>query len=228
MTGIYTVPSPCLRTNASLRGPLAIRASERKLSWRSSRNEKGALSSTNLIPPQSRASFFRPPRGSKKPSNPESRAPFIGKSGPHSAVLAASGDVYRLLGPPTYPGKMAIFPSPAVPKRNPSDPKKRPKMALFSDLRRKVRGEWGGSAHSPDPTAQSAPEADAARATPGPVRGGRRGGPGRPGGGGGAWWGVGGAGIGGLPWQCSAALVVFGRFDSRAARAQKRGCPAGA
>ena len=34
---------------------------------------------------------------------------------------------------------------------------KGPKMALFWTLRRKVQGEWGGSAHSPDPTAQSAP-----------------------------------------------------------------------
>ncbi len=31
------------------------------------------------------------------------------------------------------------------------------KMPIFGPLRRKVQGEWGGSAHSPDPTAQSAP-----------------------------------------------------------------------
>ena len=31
------------------------------------------------------------------------------------------------------------------------------KFALFGPLRRKSPGEWGGSAHSPDPTAQSAP-----------------------------------------------------------------------
>ena len=34
--------------------------------------------------------------------------------------------------------------------------KKGQKMPIFGPLRRKVQGEWGGSAHSPDPTAQSA------------------------------------------------------------------------
>ena len=58
-------------------------------------------------------------------------------------------------------------------------------MPFFRTCERKVQGEWGGSAHSPDPTAQSAPEADAAQATPGAVR------PGVPGGSGGAGWGVG-------------------------------------
>ena len=47
------------------------------------------------------------------------------------------------------------------PKRAPfalsSEPEKGQKMALFGPLWRKVQGEWGGSAHSPDPTAQSAP-----------------------------------------------------------------------
>ena len=43
------------------------------------------------------------------------------------------------------------------------------KFALFGPLRRKSPGEWGGSAHSPDPTAQSAPRSavrDPARVGP--------------------------------------------------------------
>ena len=56
----------------------------------------------------------------------------------------------------------------------------RPKKAFFWTLRRKVQGEWGGSAHSPDPTAQSAPQPPGAGATrPRPWQGGvggRRGG----------------------------------------------------
>ena len=39
-------------------------------------------------------------------------------------------------------------------------------MAIFDPLRRKVQGEWGGSAHSPDPTAQSVPCARGRRACP--------------------------------------------------------------
>ena len=30
-------------------------------------------------------------------------------------------------------------------------------MPILAPEKRKVQGEWGGSAHSPDPTAQSAP-----------------------------------------------------------------------
>lgn len=36
-----------------------------------------------------------------------------------------------------------------------SGPEKGQKMAFFWTLRRKVQGEWGGSAHSPDPTAHA-------------------------------------------------------------------------
>ena len=46
--------------------------------------------------------------------------------------------------------------APALPIKDPRGPKKGQKMAIFGPLRRKVQGEWGGSAHSPDPTAQSA------------------------------------------------------------------------
>lgn len=70
-------------------------------------------------------------------------------------------------------------------------PKKGQKLPFFGPLRRKVQGEWGGSAHSPDPTAQSA---RARRERPGRGRG--RGG-GRGGGSGGverAWCCVGGWG----------------------------------
>ena len=57
-----------------------------------------------------------------------------------------------------------------------SGPENRPKKAFFWTLRRKVQGEWGGSAHSPDPTAQSAQAAESARpATVAAVRRGSRG-----------------------------------------------------
>ena len=57
------------------------------------------------------------------------------------------------------------------------------KCTFFGALRRKVQGEWGGSAHSPDPTAQSATQSrrraslgPAALARRGPCRGGAGGG----------------------------------------------------
>lgn len=58
-------------------------------------------------------------------------------------------------------------------------PENSPKMGFFGPLRRKVQGEWGGSAHSPDPTAQSAsapqPPATSTAALVARRRGGRRG-----------------------------------------------------
>ena len=61
-------------------------------------------------------------------------------------------------GYPPVPG------APALPIKDPRGPKKGQKMAIFGPLRRKVQGEWGGSAHSPDPTAQSVAAASPATA----------------------------------------------------------------
>ena len=69
-------------------------------------------------------------------------------------------------------GPLAGRPPPphARPKQDSRGSKKGQKMAIFDPLRRKVQGEWGGSAHSPDPTAQSAPRPRAPR----PSRAGHR------------------------------------------------------
>ena len=50
---------------------------------------------------------------------------------PRSPVLAGSGDVNRLLGPPTSARKMAIFRSPADPKRSLLRLQKSPKNRVF-------------------------------------------------------------------------------------------------
>ena len=69
--------------------------------------------------------------------------------------------------------------APALPIKDPRGPKKGQKMAIFGPLRRKVQGEWGGSAHSPDPTAQSVSWLKScAPPVTGPGRAGRRAGPG--------------------------------------------------
>ena len=81
-------------------------------------------------------------------------------------------------------------------------PRAGPKSAIFAPLRRRVQGGWGGSAHSPDPTAQSVQRADAAtppvrHRAPGVVRG-RQGGGGH--GGLRGWgWRLGGAAAQGRP-----------------------------
>ena len=57
------------------------------------------------------------------------------------------------------------FPLPAIPCGH-GDPRGKSAQfwAIFLPLRRKVQGEWGGSAHSPDPTAQSVAAASPATA----------------------------------------------------------------
>ena len=74
-------------------------------------------------------------------------------------------------------------------------PKKGQKLPFFGPLRRKVQGEWGGSAHSPDPTAQSVRPEYAERRLPAHARppgsGGAGGGLGGDWSGHGAVWGVG-------------------------------------
>ena len=85
----------------------------------------------------------RPLRGRVGPPEP----PAVG--GPRGPAGAPS------IGPPEP--KTRLFGVFWPPPGDPRGPKKRPKMAIFCPLRRKDQGEWGGSAHSPDPTAQSAP-----------------------------------------------------------------------
>ena len=96
-------------------------------------------------------------------------------------------------------------------------PKKGQKLPFFGPLRRKVQGEWGGSAHSPDPTAQSAPPP--ARRSTRPARPRRRG----RGGGGARGGGCGGGLLGGVG-DC----VSCGGFDRvLAGRAQEWDVPQG-
>ena len=66
------------------------------------------------------------------PGNPQGRILAWGLGMPRSPVLAGSGDVDRLLGPPTSPRKMAIFRGPADPKRSLLGPRKIPKNRVFS------------------------------------------------------------------------------------------------
>ena len=79
-------------------------------------------------------------------------------------------------------------------------PKKGQKLPFFGPLRRKVQGEWGGSAHSPDPTAQSVLRRRRGAARPrAPVRP-SVGGPGGSGG-----------GSGGVLWQLRPPSRRWGR-----------------
>ena len=91
-----------------------------------------------------------------------------------------------------------------------SGPENRPKKAFFWTLRRKVQGEWGGSAHSPDPTAQSARARPAAAATHAAARARGAGGAGEGGGGSLGWTRVGlrhgGVGQGHVPGGSGAPL----------------------
>ena len=83
--------------------------------------------------------------------------------------------------------------------RCPRAPEKRQKMAFFGTLRRKVQGEWGGSAHSPDPTAQSVDPCASRFARPH-----------RPPGASGGAGGVGGGGVGGPPGWVGAGFAPLG------------------
>ena len=69
---------------------------------------------------------------------------------------------------------LRVFGLPGAPKRSSVAPRgaseKGQKVPFFRPLRRKVQGEWGGSAHSPDPTAQSARSAETRRAIRRPHR----------------------------------------------------------
>ena len=93
-------------------------------------------------------------------------------------------------------------------------------MAIFDPLRRKVQGEWGGSAHSPDPTAQSVDRArrKTRRHDP-PAQPAIVGGGGAGGGEVGVWRVVGGRFV--CPWQgpeselsCGAQRVTYVSVNS--------------
>lgn len=97
-----------------------------------------------------------------------------------------------------------------------SGPEKGQKMAFFWTLRCKVQGEWGGSAHSPDPTAQSASQnAAAARAHGGPGRAVR-------GGCGGCLWGG-----GCMLCVASGGVAARGRREQGLVLAEREGSPPG-
>ena len=132
------------------------------------------------IPPGHEArSDIGPKRAKKGPQNGQKRAQKGAKKGPKRGQ---KGPILRC----------------------PRDAEKRQKMAFFGTLWRKVQGEWGGSAHSPDPTAQSAsaPQPPASHA----VRQARGGGQGGSGGGG----GQGGRGVGGPPGWVGAGFAPLG------------------
>ena len=108
-----------------------------------------------------------PKRAKKGPQNGQKRAPKRAKKGPKRGQ---KGPILRC----------------------PRDPEKRQKMAFFGPLWRKVQGEWGGSAHSPDPTAQSARVPPPERRAP-PT-----------------WLGAGGGGVGGPPGWVGAGFAPLG------------------
>ena len=81
---------------------------------------------------------------------------------------------------PRHPPVLDVDPRGLQTSRNPA-PRGRI-SPVFWPLRCKVEGGWGGSAHYPDPTAQSAPAPGAASTPPEPVRAVGSAGPGAPGG----------------------------------------------
>ena len=88
----------------------------------------------------------------------------------------------------------------------PGTPRKGQKMPFFWGVQCKVQGEWGGSAHSPDPTAQSATRAPASPLPVADVRGGVR------------WVGCGGC-LGGCAPLC--CVTQCSDWDGRKGREER-------
>ena len=109
--------------------------------------------------------------GPRRPGSIPALASGWGPSPPH---LAGSRDPQERPRPrrggSSRAQKRALGPPPAG---SSEARKKAKKWPFLGPLWRKVQGEWGGSAHSPDPTAQSVPaqsKDDAPRRTRSPTR----------------------------------------------------------